>query len=66
MPGMNGKELAKEIAKISDSIKVIFTSGYTEEYITDNDIIAQEDNFLPKPFTINMLAQKVRETIDFE
>ena len=66
MPGMNGKELADKIAEISDSIKVIFTSAYTEEYITDNEIIAQEDNFLPKPFTINMLAQKVRETIDFE
>ncbi len=66
MPGMNGKELAKKIAEISDSIKVIFTSGYTEDYITDNDIIAQEDNFLQKPFTINMIAQKVRETIDFE
>ena len=66
MPGMNGKELAKKIDEISDSIKVIFTSGYTEEYITDNDIISQEDNFLQKPFTINMIAQKVRETIDFE
>jgi PAS domain S-box-containing protein len=66
MPGMNGKELAQNVGKISDSIKILFTSGYEETYITDNEIIAIEDHFLQKPFTIRVLAEKVRSILDAE
>ena len=36
MPGMNGKELAKSVEQLSDSIKILFTSGYEEAYISGN------------------------------
>ncbi len=64
MPGMNGKELSQKVEKISNSIKVLFTSGYEEAYITDNEIIGNEDKFLQKPFTIKQLAEKVRSILD--
>ncbi len=64
MPGMNGKELSQHVEKISNSIKVLFTSGYEEAYITDHEIIGNEDNFLQKPFTIKLLAEKVRSILD--
>jgi len=64
MPGMNGKELSQQVEKISSSIKVLFTSGYEEAYITENEIIGNEDNFLQKPFTIKLLAEKVRSMLD--
>jgi DNA-binding response OmpR family regulator len=64
MPGMNGKELSQHVEKISKAIKVLFTSGYEEAYITEHEIIGNEDNFLQKPFTIKLLAEKVRAILD--
>ena len=64
MPGMNGKELAQKIHEFKKSIKILFTSGYEEAYITDNEIITNSDNFLQKPFTIRDLAEKVRYVLD--
>jgi CheY-like chemotaxis protein len=64
MPGMNGKELAQKIHEFKKSIKILFTSGYEEAYIADNEIISNSDNFLQKPFTIRDLAEKVRCILD--
>jgi len=61
---MNGKELAQKVAEMTNSIKMLFTSGYEEAYIIDNEIIGNSDNFLQKPFTIKDLAQKVRYILD--
>ena len=58
------KSSAKSVEQLSDSIKVLFTSGYEEAYISENEIIANEDHFLQKPFTIRDLAKKVRNILD--
>jgi PAS domain S-box-containing protein len=63
MPGMNGKVLADKIVKLSDSIKILYTSGYTENYINGENIIFEEETFLQKPFTIRMLAEKVKHIL---
>ena len=60
MPGMNGKVLADKIIELSDSIKILDTSGYSEDYINGENIIFEEERFLQKPFTIRMLAEKVK------
>lgn len=66
MPGMNGKELSEKISEISTAIKVLFTSGYTEEYIFDKNLISDESNFIQKPFSIRTIAEKVRNMLDTE
>ena len=63
MPGMNGKVVADKIVKLSDSIKIIYTSGYSEEYINGENIVFDEASFLQKPFTIKMLAEKVKSIL---
>ncbi len=63
MPGMNGKVVADKIVKLSDSIKIIYTSGYSEEYINGENIVFDEARFLQKPFTIKMLAEKVKSIL---
>jgi len=63
MPGMNGKVLAEKIVKLSDSIKIIYTSGYSEDYLDGENIIFEEERFLQKPFTIKMLAEKVKQIL---
>jgi two-component system cell cycle sensor histidine kinase/response regulator CckA len=63
MPGMNGKVLAEKIMKISDSIKILYTSGYLEDYINSDNIVLEEERFLQKPFTIRILAEKVKRIL---
>jgi CheY-like chemotaxis protein len=62
MPHMGGRELADEIRKRWSGIRILFMSGYTDDVIHAD--VARAANFLPKPFTPEALAQKVRETLD--
>jgi signal transduction histidine kinase/ActR/RegA family two-component response regulator len=64
MPQMGGSECFDALKKINPAIKVILSSGYS---ITDQaQMIMQKgcSNFIQKPFSINKLSQKVRETLD--
>lgn len=61
MPGMDGPTLAKEIRKIMPTLKIIFVSGYTEEKLKDT--LGEGIYFLPKPFTLKQLAEKVKSVL---
>jgi response regulator RpfG family c-di-GMP phosphodiesterase len=64
MPVMNGRELSAEILSIRESLKVLFISGYTANVIAQHGVLDEGVHFIHKPFTMNDLAQKVRETLD--
>ena len=64
MPGMNGKELHKELKARYPHLKCLFMSGYTGEVIIRQGILEQGVHFLQKPFTHISLAIKVREMLD--
>jgi nitrogen-specific signal transduction histidine kinase/CheY-like chemotaxis protein len=64
MPVMNGKELAREVGKILPGIRVLFTSGYTEDSIVSSGSLDRGIDFLQKPYSIQTLAKKVREVLD--
>jgi PAS domain S-box-containing protein len=64
MPEMNGKELAIEVEKLIPGTKVLFSSGYTEDHIVKSGSLERGINFLPKPYTLQALAKKVREVIE--
>jgi PAS domain S-box-containing protein len=66
MPGMSGKELAAQLTALNAGIKVLFVSGYAENYIVQQGLVAPGVHFLPKPFTPAVLAQKVRAVLDGE
>ncbi len=64
MPGMNGKELATSLSALVPDLKVIFTSGYTENVIAHHGVIDTGLHFVPKPYSPMTLAQKVRQVLD--
>jgi two-component system, cell cycle sensor histidine kinase and response regulator CckA len=66
MPGMNGKELKKNIQSLKPGIKILFISGYTSNIIAHRGILEENVNFLQKPFSIESLSAKVREILDQE
>jgi len=64
MPDMGGSELAQILTKKKPELKIIFTSGYTDKYVIRKGIIDQELNFLPKPYSIDVLAKKIRDVLE--
>jgi len=63
MPQMGGKELAERLKSIQPLVKVLFTSGYTDNVFTCNGMLAPDHALLQKPFTTDTLARKVREVL---
>lgn len=63
MPEMNGRDLAKRQQTLYPETKVLFMSGYTADIIADHSVPDKGINFLQKPFTMQDLAVKVRETL---
>jgi CheY-like chemotaxis protein len=62
MPQMSGKELAKKFRVIYPQIKVLFVSGYTDDLSVFSDL-DKNSLFLQKPFTEDLLAQRLRELL---
>ena len=57
MPELNGIEFVKKAKKIFPELKVIYTSGYTDNHILQNNIIEKDVFFLHKPFSLNELSE---------
>jgi PAS domain S-box-containing protein len=65
MPGgMSGRELADRARVLYPSVKVLFTSGYTENAIVHHGRLDPDVNLLSKPYSRLELATKVREVLD--
>jgi signal transduction histidine kinase len=64
MPEVNGRRLAELAAEKRPGIRVLFTTGFTRNAVVHNGILDAGVNFLPKPFTLDQLALKVRSVID--
>lgn len=62
MPGMDGPTVAQKIRESSPKLKIIFMSGYTEDKLKDH--MGERIYFLPKPFTLKVLAAKVKEVLE--
>jgi CheY-like chemotaxis protein len=63
MPGMNGPTLATELLKFRPNLKVLFASGYTEDAIVNHGMLAEGIQFIGKPYSIHVLAQKLRDVL---
>lgn len=61
MPGMDGPTLAQRVRQTNPNLKVIFMSGYTEDKL--KGYLGANTYFLPKPFTLKVLASKVKEVL---
>jgi two-component system, cell cycle sensor histidine kinase and response regulator CckA len=65
LPEMNGRELSEVAVKIAPDMKVLLTSGYSQNIIsTDANGVAP--NFIGKPSTPRALSMKLREVLDGE
>jgi len=64
MPEIGGRELANRLLALHPEMRVLYVSGYTGDGAGHHGIPVSETMFLPKPFTPNTLARKLREVLD--
>ena len=61
MPSMTGPDLADLLRKHFPGLPVLFISGYTR--LMDEDAALEEEWFLTKPFSVDVLAAKVHKIL---
>jgi len=64
MPEMNGPLLAEKIKTLHPEIKCLYMSGYTDNVIAHHGVLDEGVNFIQKPFSMEAMAEKVREVLD--
>jgi two-component system, cell cycle sensor histidine kinase and response regulator CckA len=63
MTGLNGHEIANDLAQRYPRIPVLFMSGYTEDNAARREILLKGRSFLQKPFSVADLAGAVHEVL---
>jgi PAS domain S-box-containing protein len=64
MAKKNGREVFDEIKLLKPSMKVLFISGYTNDYINERAALGSDVEIMLKPLSPYVLLNKVRETIN--
>jgi two-component system cell cycle sensor histidine kinase/response regulator CckA len=63
MPQMNGFELVDKLTPLYPNIKIVFMSGFTDTVTADHPQLDKDKNFVQKPFSANVLIQKIRDVL---
>jgi CheY-like chemotaxis protein len=61
---MTGRQLADALQRKGQVSKVLYTTGYTRNAVVHNGILDPGVAFIPKPFTVEDLAVKLRAVLD--
>ena len=64
MPVMGGNVLAEWLRATIPDLKILFSSGYTDNAISHHGVLQPGVEFIPKPYTPSALAHRVRALLD--
>ncbi len=64
MPGMSGRMLADRVRLERPTVKVIFMSGYTGDEVLREGVLADQVEFLQKPFTPDHLTNRLLAVLE--
>jgi PAS domain S-box-containing protein len=64
MPEFGGLALIEKIKEIEPAIRVLYTSGYSDEVIVRHGYVGTGIPFIQKPFGASDLLRKIREILD--
>ncbi len=64
MPGMGGAALAEQVRGIRPGLKILFCTGYTEDFVRPSGGAEPAHRMINKPFTRTELLEAVRAVLD--
>ncbi len=64
LPGMRGPDLARRLVATRPGMRVLYVSGYSEEFSSGRDASSPGGSLLSKPFPPETLVRRVREVLD--
>jgi DNA-binding NtrC family response regulator len=64
MAHMSGRQLAERLVARRPTMRVLYTSGYTDDALAHHGVLGPEIFFLQKPYSPSGLARMVREVLD--
>jgi len=64
LPDFSGPQVAQRLLKSHPDSKVLFVSGYTDDYISHAGVMQGATLLLEKPFGIGSILARVREALD--
>ncbi len=64
LPGITGRELADRLRGQHPALRVLYMSGYVDDMLGRRGIMDSHHALLPKPFTPQGLAERVRAILD--
>jgi len=64
MPDLSGPEFVQQVADFGRPVKVLFTSGFTDDEILRRGVLNSTASFIAKPYSVRELTAKVRAVLD--
>jgi FixJ family two-component response regulator len=64
MPGMNGRQLAEQLRPSQPGMRVLFVSGYSDQFLSRGGSIDSRAEYLQKPFTRAQLVDALRRVME--
>jgi CheY-like chemotaxis protein len=64
MPKMGGRQTYERLQEINHEVKVLLSSGYSENGQAQDILAAGARGFLQKPYDLRAVLHKVREAIE--
>jgi CheY-like chemotaxis protein len=62
--GMNGRQVAEELARQRPGLRVLYASGYSQDVIEHRGQVEPGLRFVAKPYTMDQLATAVRDALE--
>ena len=64
IPDMDGRALAAALRAERPEMRLLYMSGYADQAIVHHGVLDADVAYLPKPFTTEAIARRVREVLD--
>ena len=64
MPELDGRQIAERLCRERKDLRVLYVSGYPDDYLSARGFLSESTEFLNKPFTPRSLIRKVRDVLD--
>ncbi len=64
MPHKNGIEMVQEIKKIDPTVRVIFTTAFSDDEFLESAIHLQVDGYILKPISLDQLETKLSDLVE--